>query len=667
MTYLFKQFCKSFTLFFIFTTTVFANVPYYPTDLGKNHIGYTQVVITDHSRNLIGGGSPTAEHPMGRPLLLRIWYPSTSNDGIAANYALNNPIYDGVDFPGIGYPLMTWNLERPSLNGATVGVPIKKGRFPIFLLAHGSGGGELAFAPLAEIMASQGFVAVSVDSTGNDTNNSIAADLYPGIERHSIFGSSDVRANDLKFALNEILHPVTAVSASEQDIGLQEVSANVHHEKIGLYGYSGGGSSAMKMVAGNEPAVTKDERVKAVVFGEGYNMLNPEGLTIPSLFLGASRDEFNQFTNSQPKYLEELAGSDHWARAYPELCNDFHAQLLWYQDHPDDMTNIYYTDYIPKGDIYGHCDPSVFDGVSQDTLTFFGLADDVAASLSRMPLKTLATIEKLAELNQRSVIAFANAMLNKTSKYEKFLVDYDLVTMHKNCAEYRPNPLDLQSGDKIEFTPNGASYTVLFSSGNSLNAFSTLPANNLNLQDDDVVLQALGFDFPLPDGQVLQQVAIGSNGYIDEVASVKYAALSQFDAVSGVVLSNQWSLSPFFADLDPTAGGGIYFEGDNQKAIITYDHVPVYFYAGNGPTNTMQVVMHVDGKIEVIMGDLAGVGPEYIPNEVGLVGVSLGAESISDVDNAVVNFDQLTTPIMSTNRAILEYFTTDGADPILCD
>lgn len=627
------------------------------TDLSKFSIGYSQVLITDNSRNLIGGSTPTATNPMGRQLIMRIWYPSNGIGGTIANYALTNPIYNGLNFPGVGYPLMQWNLPLPSPLGAKVGVPIVPGSYPLMMLLHGNGAGELMGSRLGEIMASQGYIFVQLDSTGNDTNNTIAANVYPGVGRHSILGDTTVRAMDVEFALDELLHPTTAISVHPQDLSLNQISQMIQSSKIGLYGYSAGGTAAMKVVTGS--SVPKDNRITSVIFGEGYSVLNPTQLTIPSLFLNVEMSDFSSFVNSNPKYVEYMAGAGHYSRVYAGLCADTHQHLLWYQDHPDDLVNYFYSLYLMDTNIYAACDASVFDGLSNNTLDNLGISQDVAFYQSRMPFYTFASVDELTKLSARTIISFANLTLKNMASSDQSLTDFELSQIHKNCIRAPNNPMDLKPGDKLVFRPTGNHFKVSISSGNSLNPVSDTTNDILSLGDDDFIQKPLQFNFPLYGNKFINNITIGSNGFISEAPEVLTPHESEWATSSYAILANELVIAALGTDLDPTAGGAIYFDSRSDRAIITYDHVPVYTDAGDGATNTVQVVLNKNGTIEIIFGQTAGVGPDYRASEIGLVGVSVpGVKTAIDMTRGKVDFSKLTKPTEVPNSAVMEYFHT---------
>ncbi len=52
---------------------------------------------------------------------------------------------------------------------------------------------------------------------------------------------------------------------------------------------------------------------------------------------------------------------------------------------------------------------------------------------------------------------------------------------------------------------------------------------------------------------------------------------------------------------------------------------------GTTELNTLQVVIYVSGKIEMIVGELAATGPIYSPGILGTVGLAIGQTSASDL------------------------------------
>ena len=648
-----------------------------PTELGSYKIGYTEFLVKDNSRNLIGGATATALDPLGRPLMLRVWYPSAGGSGVPVMYSLTNPIYNGVNFPGTGYPQIIFNASFPSENGTKEGVPVANGKFPVMFYAHGSGGAELVEVKLFEIMVSQGYIVVVVDSTGNDTSNTIRASLgISGAAGHSILGNKIVRAKDVSFAIDEILAPVTATKVKPIQINPANISSHVNANLIGLYGYSLGGTVATNLVAGNLSLnFPKEPRIKAAIFGDGYDgtltSADYANVTVPTMFLshalGVTPSIFSQLVNSIPKYVVAIAGAGHAAAAAPTLCSDIHAGFLTYQTNPLDDINYYYTSWlIGFGEYYNACEASLFDGITQNTLNDFGITDN-AIFEPLMPFIPAASLVELSRVHLWYVVSFFNAELRGQNSYAHYLTDSKknqrenpLVDFSKNCIDQNDHPMDLKAGDKITFTPDGTHYSVIFSSGNTLYDKGT-ETNNLLLGDDDTVTIcstcdiSLPFSFPIAGANATDSIFVSANGGITNFTGFAWDG-SPWQMLGELVLKRQFTIAALMVDLNPSEAGGVYFIADTNRAIITWDAVPVYSNAGGQPTNTIQVVLNANGTIEMLFGNLAGIGADYDPAWIGQIGVANGTGLVTDLMSGAVDFSTLTTSTTPSGNAIFEQF-----------
>ena len=127
----------------------------------------------------------------------------------------------------------------------------------------------------------------------------------------------------------------------------------------------------------------------------------------------------------------------------------------------------------------------------------------------------------------------------------------------------------------------------------------------VQLVDDDASLHALPFPFNYA-GQTWQDVYIGSNGYLTfGTADATYVEtlVAHFDRPR---------ISGFFDDLDPSQGGRVTAgTGPNGSFVVTWLNVPEY--AMPGTSNTIQIVLHPDGVVEMSWPSLTAttaiVGP----------------------------------------------------------
>ena len=165
-----------------------------------------------------------------------------------------------------------------------------------------------------------------------------------------------------------------------------------------------------------------------------------------------------------------------------------------------------------------------------------------------------------------------------------------------------------------------------------------------------------GWSFPFPGGNSTTDLTIQSNGciYLANLVDSSYDACGSAYGSLAPFRDLPARICPFFADMDPTVGGGIYFEENtsvpgSEWARITWDHVPEW-PAVAGFDNTIQVTLHASGLVEIVTGGLTNRSTTYGNNAV--VGFSIG------------NGTRLPTgPINYVNAVATGYPTGDGAIP----
>jgi hypothetical protein len=115
----------------------------------------------------------------------------------------------------------------------------------------------------------------------------------------------------------------------------------------------------------------------------------------------------------------------------------------------------------------------------------------------------------------------------------------------------------------------------------------------------------LPFTFNYPGGST-GTITIGSNGYIYldaettgtfDVCGASYGSLAVFR-------DNKGRIAAYFHDLDPTVGGGIYYDVDpsNNFVRITWDQCQEWGVPA--AVNTMQMTLHASGQVDLAYGVL---------------------------------------------------------------
>lgn len=178
---------------------------------------------------------------------------------------------------------------------------------------------------------------------------------------------------------------------------------------------------------------------------------------------------------------------------------------------------------------------------------------------------------------------------------------------------------------------------------------------NLNLGDDAVsAAQPLGFSFPFA-GASYDAVYVSSNGFLylfDTTGSISPPTDPRCcNGNPGLLVA---SASPMvcalWTDLNPTAAGGVYFNTAPGRAFVSFVGVPE-FAAPPGAVNTFQIVLHVNGQIElhhdtncqVYSATLAGWSP-------GAGATNPGGSDLSAV------------PFTSTSATVYQLFVANTLD-----
>ena len=176
-----------------------------------------------------------------------------------------------------------------------------------------------------------------------------------------------------------------------------------------------------------------------------------------------------------------------------------------------------------------------------------------------------------------------------------------------------PNPPDLQNtgiqmtrlannyldaaGPNAIIPPTGASITTGPFTGSSSADW-----------DDAYLVHYLPFTFPFPGGST-GVISIGSNGYVYLDAATS-TSINTCGAAYGQI--EPWRdekprLAPYFHDLDPRVGGGIFYEIDPaatpQYVRITWSQVPEYGLPA--AVNTFQMTLRSNGDVGIAYGALA--------------------------------------------------------------
>jgi hypothetical protein len=132
-------------------------------------------------------------------------------------------------------------------------------------------------------------------------------------------------------------------------------------------------------------------------------------------------------------------------------------------------------------------------------------------------------------------------------------------------------------------------------------------ALTLALGNDDAVALELPFTFPF-FGVSYTRAFVHSDGTLSFGRPDALPA----DRGLGSLLAGPPRIAPFFADLSPESSGRIAASVTAERALVSWSDVPG---AGSADRNSFSVVLHADGTIDMVYGDLgtgdavAGVTP----------------------------------------------------------
>jgi len=123
----------------------------------------------------------------------------------------------------------------------------------------------------------------------------------------------------------------------------------------------------------------------------------------------------------------------------------------------------------------------------------------------------------------------------------------------------------------------------------------------------------LPFTFSAPGGVSTNTITIASNGclYLEAVTNGAYTPFTGAAYGGTAFRDGPARIAPFFADLDPTAGGSIHYDVDpsNQFVRVTWLNVPEW--PATPATNTMQVTLYATGNVDVYYGNLSNASVAY--------------------------------------------------------
>jgi hypothetical protein len=149
----------------------------------------------------------------------------------------------------------------------------------------------------------------------------------------------------------------------------------------------------------------------------------------------------------------------------------------------------------------------------------------------------------------------------------------------------RPNPFDL-ANTGLRFEPAGGGYSVTSASAE----FRADLGRRVTLGDDDSVAQTIAFPFEFY-GRRFTSLFLNSDG------NLTFEEADNASTARGIsrLTSGAPRIAPFFADLDPSVGGGIFLNSAADVMTITWCAVPGF---GLPLTTNVQALLFPGGAIE---------------------------------------------------------------------
>ena len=200
---------------------------------GPYGVGFRTIQIVDATRN--------------RPLDVTVWYPiAPGTTGTPARYAL---------LP------TTYTDSKVAIADAPI---VAADELPMLIYSHGSGGLNFISAFITEHLASQGFVVIAANHTGNTAVDNFVNAMVSQ-DQNDMNRPADISAE---------IDGMLARSADANDPFHNKIDAN----RIGLFGHSYGGYTALATVGGHTTplgSTVPDTRIKATIGLAPYTTDSP--------------------------------------------------------------------------------------------------------------------------------------------------------------------------------------------------------------------------------------------------------------------------------------------------------------------------------------------------------------------------------------------------------
>jgi len=255
-----------------------------PTPTGTYDIGTKTYQVNDDSRNEIYGDQEGI-----RKFNFQIWYPfiKTDEQNIAP-WLRDQEVTSQALSRDFGFPGFLLNQTKFVRSHSYLDADFtEETSYPIVIISHGWSGTKYLHSDLGENLASQGFIAVSIEHTYGSVASVIDGDVIAK-QNDALTGFADSTLNlasntrlMMTYGLDIIatIDFLETLNSNENDIFYNHLDL----DHIGAVGHSTGGGGMIY-------AALHDDRIQAIIGLDAWvepirDVLNEKTLSIPSLFL----------------------------------------------------------------------------------------------------------------------------------------------------------------------------------------------------------------------------------------------------------------------------------------------------------------------------------------------------------------------------------------------
>jgi hypothetical protein len=286
----YSPFLKLRRILFIFIGTVMMLLilafPVYimPTPTGTYDIGTKTYQVNDESRNEIYGNQEGI-----RKFNFQIWYPFIKTDEHnVAPWLIDQEITSQALSRDFGFPGFLLNQTQFVKSHSYLDADFSEEKsYPIVIISHGWSGTKYLHSDLGENLASQGFIAVSIEHTYGAVASVIDGEVIAKQE-DALRSFSDIESGlesntrlMMTYGLDVIatIDFLETLNSNPNDIFYNHLDL----DKIGAVGHSTGGGGIIY-------AALHDDRIQAIIGLDAWvepiqDVLDEKTLSIPSLFL----------------------------------------------------------------------------------------------------------------------------------------------------------------------------------------------------------------------------------------------------------------------------------------------------------------------------------------------------------------------------------------------